>query len=80
MLIQQFNNDKQISKGRNVSVPSMTSDDANVNTRVNTKDNDGSKCCIKMHQDGNGRIKCSMTCNVVFFPVTKFEGITDVIS
>ena len=29
------------TKGRNVSVPSLSSDDANVNTSNNTKDNDG---------------------------------------
>ena len=33
--------DKQEFNERIVSVPSMSSDDANVNTGINTKDNDG---------------------------------------
>ena len=33
--------DKQTFKVRNVSVPSLTSDDDNVNTSINTKDNEG---------------------------------------
>ena len=47
--------DKQTFIGRNVSVPSLSSDDAN----VNTKDNDGSKC-LKMQQDCTRRIKSCM--------------------
>ena len=40
---------KQKLKGRNVSVPLLSSDDANVNTSINTK-NDGSKCCGKCNK------------------------------
>ena len=38
--------DKHRFKGRNVSVPLLSSDDAN----ANTKDNDGSKCCGKCNK------------------------------
>ena len=37
--------DKERFKGRNISVPSLSSDDANVNTTINTKDSEDSICC-----------------------------------
>ena len=42
--------DKKKFKGRNVSVPSLTCDDAIVNTSINTNDNDGLKCCGKCNK------------------------------
>ena len=34
----------------NVSVPLLSFDDANANTSINTKYNDGSKCCGKCNK------------------------------
>ena len=51
--------DRQKFKGRIVSVPSLSSDDANANTSIFTKDNDGSKYCRKcMHVKDQSKAVC----------------------
>ena len=58
--------DKQIFKGRNISIPSVSCDDAN--TSINTKDNDGSKCrgkCNKIITDESKAVCCDY-CSVWF--------------
>ena len=69
--------DKQTFKARNVSVPSLTSDDDNVTTSINTKDNEGSKCCRKCNkivEDESTAVCCDYYS--LWFHV-KCEGITD---
>ena len=65
--------DKHRFKGRNVSVPLLSSDDAN----ANTKDNDGSKCCGKCNKivKGEWKVVCCDYCSLWFH--IKCEGITD---
>ena len=71
--------DKQKFKARNFSVSSLTNDDANVITSINTKDNEGSKCCGKCNKivKDESKAACCDYCSLWFH--VKCDGVTDVI-
>ena len=69
--------DKQQLKRRSVSVQSLSSDDSNASTGINSKDNDGSKCCGKCNKIviDESKAVCCDYCSLWFH--VKRESITD---